>query len=223
MKIRLNKKVAIVIVAVLVVLLIVLACAIPSCGRKLDYNVTFYYVCYDSPSDVHSASSVSNVVHSYGGAGYIIKDGGEYFVTVSCYYKESDAVTVCENLNRKGLKCTVRKVEAGDYELRGAAAKNSEKYLGNLDTLTSLATVCYNLSNSLDDCTYGQNEAKSLLSNVKDGLRALLRDNPNNCFTDEIKRLIAECDDVSDGYVFSHDVRRLQIAFTDTVVNIKLY
>ncbi|MDE7087320.1 MAG: hypothetical protein K2O67_03910, partial [Clostridia bacterium] len=195
----------------------------PSCGGKLDFKTTFYYVCYDSPSDAHSASSISSVVHSYGGAGYIIEDGGNYFVTVSCYYTEQDAQSVCKTLSTKGLNCSVRKVEAGDYELRGNAGKNQEKYLGNLNTLSALANVCYNLANSLDDYVCDQSAAKSVLGDVKTGLQSLLRQNQSNCFSGELRNLIAECDDVSYGYVLSRDVRRLQIAITDSIVNIRLY
>ena len=44
-----------------------------------------------------------------------------------------------------------------------------------------------------------------------------------NCFSSEIANLCAECEDVSHGYVFSYDVRRLQIAIIDSLVNIRLY
>ena len=46
--------------------------------------------------------------------------------------------------------------------------------------------------------------------------------NPDNCFSEEIRRLIAECSDASEGYVYSKDLRRLQIAIADSVINVKL-
>lgn len=224
MKIRASKGVVIGVVSVVAAaIVVILICVFPSCAKKLDFSATFYYVCYDSPSDSYSASSVSSVVHSYGGAGYVIEDGGGYFVTVSCYFDEKDALSVCETLNRKGLKCTVRKVEAGNYELNGSAEKNGEKYLGNLNTLLSLSRLCYDLANSIDGYTCDQSAAKSVLSDVKTGLQSLYRQNATNCFAGELKYLITECDDVSHGYVLSADVRRLQIAITDSLVNIKLY
>lgn len=204
-------------------IIIILVCTIPSCGGKLGFEATFYYVCYDSPSDSFSASSMSSVVHSYGGAGYIVENDGNYFVTVSCYYDEKDALSVSSELNKKGLECSVVKVKAGDYALRGSAKRNAEKYLGNLNTLTSLSRLCYDLANALDKYSCDQSAAKSVLNDVKTGLDGLARSNAANCFSGEIASLRAECDDVSHGYVLSHDVRRLQIAIIDSIVNIKLY
>lgn len=202
---------------------IILICAVPFGARKIGYKNTFYFVCYDSPSDAHSASSMSSVVHSYGGAGYIIGHGGGFFVTVSCYYDKNDARSVAATLNRKGLSCSVLEVEAGDFAVSGAARKEREKYLGNLNTMTSLSRICYDLANSLDAYSCDQSGAKSVLQSVKTGLDGLARQNASNCFTSEIANLRAECDDVAHGYVFSYDVRRLQIAIIDSIVNIRLY
>ncbi|MDE7400836.1 MAG: hypothetical protein K2N17_02150 [Clostridia bacterium] len=210
-------------VAAVVIAVIILICAVPFGVSKLGYEKTFYYVCYDSPSDAHSASSMSSVVHSYGGAGYIIENKGRYYVTVSCYYNDTDAQSVCATLNKKGLKCSVLEVEAGDYNLGGSARGKKEKYLGNLNTMTSLSRMCYDLANSLDGYSCDQSGAKAVLQDVKTGLEGLARNNAANCFSSEIANLCAECDDVSHGYVFSYDVRRLQIAIIDSLVNIRLY
>ena len=203
--------------------LIILCFTLPSCAGNLGFKTTFYYVCYNSPSDAQSASSISSVVHSYGGAGYIIETGGNYYVTVSCYYVERDAETVVSTLNKKGLNCSVVKVEAGDYEMRGSAKRYGEKYKGNLETLLSLSWLCYDLANALDGYSCSQSAAKSVLGDVKTGLDGLARINTANCFTKEINALLAEYSDVSSGYIFSYDVRRLQIAITDCIVNIRLY
>lgn len=195
----------------------------PSCAGKLGFKTTFYYVCYNSPPDAQSASSVSGVVHSYGGAGYIIECDGSYYVTVACYYDDRDAQSVLSTLAKKGLSCSVVEVTAGDYELRGSAKRNAEKFRGNLETLLSLSRLCYDLANSLDGGSVSQPSAKSVLGDVKSGLNGLADINTANCFTKEIDRLKAECSDASSGYVFSHDVRRLQIAITDCITNIKIY
>lgn len=222
MKLRVKRSiVAVCVVAALG--LIILCFALPSCAGNLGFKTTFYYVCYNSPSDAQSASSISNVVHSYGGAGYIIKSGGNYYVTVSCYYVDRDAESVAATLNKKGLSCSVVKVEAGDYEMRGSAKRYGEKYKGNLETLLSLSRLCYDLANSLDGGSCSQSTAKSLLGDVKSGLDGLARINTANCFTAELDALMAEYSDVSSGYVFSYDVRRMQIAICDCIANIRLY
>ena len=224
MKLRLDKTVILgIITTVAVAVLIIILCSIPSCGEKLDYTATFYYVCYQSPSDVHSASSISSAVHSYGGAGYIVEDGGNYYVTVSCYYSQRDAETVCATVNHKGLKCFVLKAEKDGYALSGSAKRYKEKYVGNLNTLMSLSHICYDVAISMDISTCDQDGAKSLLEGVKSGLDGLARQNASNCFSPEIKSLLAEYEDVTHGYIYSYDVRRLQIAIADSIIKIRLY
>ncbi len=222
---RINKslKVFIIVAVSFVTFIIILCCTLPYCAAKIDFSAVFYYVCYACPSDTHSASSMSTVVHSYGGAGYIIENEGKYYVTISCYYEENDARTVCNTLNKKGVDCSVLKVSADDYSIKGSAKKNREKYLGNLNTLLSLSEVCYGLANSMDDYSCNQKNAKSVLEDVSTALDGLARQNSNNCFSEEIASLRAECDDVSYGYIFSYDVRRLQIAVCDSIANLKLY
>ena len=209
--------------AAVVLVLIVLCFTLPSCAGKLGFKTTFYYVCYNSPPDAQSASSISSVVHSYGGAGYIIESDGSYYVTVACYYDNNDAQSVVATLGKKGLSCSVVEVTAGDYELRGSAKRNAEKFKGNLETLLSLSRLCYDLANSLDSNSCSQPSAKSVLSDVRSGLSGLADMNTANCFTEDIDRLIAECSDASAGYVFAYDVRRLQIVITDCITNVKIY
>lgn len=209
--------------AAVVLALIILCFKLPSCAGKLGFKTTFYYVCYNTPTDAQSASSVSSVVRSYGGAGYIVRDGGNYYVTVSCYFTDRDAQSVTATLNKKGLGCSVVEVTAGDYEMRGSSKRYREKYAGNLNTLLSLSRLCYELANSLDGGECSQSTAKSVLGDVRTGLDGLARANSANCFTKEIDALIAEYSDVCTGYILSCDVRRLQIAITDCIVNIKLY
>lgn len=210
-------------VCVAIAAIVLTCCLVPTAGKKLDFKATFYYVCYDSPKDSHSASSMSSAVQSYGGAGYVVCCNDKYYVTVSCYYKDTDAETVCAALKQKGLNCTVVKVEREDYKLKGSAKKNAEKYQGNLNTLLSVSKICYNLANSLDAATQSQSGAKSVLADVKTDLNSLLRLNGANCFAEELSSLIAECDDVSEGIILAREVRRLQVAVCDSIINVKLY
>ena len=197
--------------------------AVPSCAGTLDFSATFYYVCYDSPTDSQSAASVSGVVHSYGGAGYIIENGGKYYVTISCYYSEEDALSVISNLKNKGLSCKVIEAKRDKISLPASAKRKAEQYKGTLNTLLSISQLCYDLANGMDGGTRNQASAKSILSEVRTGFESLYRANAAGCFSQEISSLIAECDDVSYGYVFSYDVRKLQIAICDCIIHVRLY
>lgn len=171
-----------------------------------------------------SASSISGAVSSFGGAGYILEIDERYYVTVACYYEQKHADDVCAELKTRDMVCSVLKVETKEYDLQTSNAKKCSKlYLGNLNTLHTLSTLAYGCANSLDTGEYNQSNAKNVIKDVKSGLEGLLSANANNCFTNELRRLIAVCDDTADGYVYSKDLRKLQIAIADTVINVQLY
>lgn len=193
-------------------------------GRnKLNFNATFYYVCYQSPADNSSMVSISDLVQSYGGAGYIATCNNQSYVTISCYYSQEDANAVCTQLNKKGLSCKVVKAQSPQRKLFGKASGNLKKYEGNLNTLYAISQTCYKLANSVDNLEVGQKGAKSVLNEIKGVLKGLVTDNEDNCFEEEISYLITQCDDISYGYVFSYGIRRLQIAVCDCIVNVNIY
>ena len=211
------------VAAVIVVTVIILVTTISCPANKLTFKTTFYFICYRTEDNAVSASSVSDAVSSYGGAGYILEHGDAFYVTVACYYNDDDAKTVCESLKRRDLDCEVVKISTDEYAVAGNSSANNKLYLGNLSTLQSLTSLAYGCANALDTGEYNQTQAKSVIADVQNTLKGLLAANPDNCFSAQIRRLIAECADVSEGYVYSKDLRRLQIAIADTIINAKLY
>lgn len=216
-------------VAVLVALFSVAAAIVvgvvivTSSQDRLYYTAQFYFVYYRSPDDAASASSVSSTVQSYGGAGHVVGYGGKYYVTVACYYSRNDADDVCANLKKRGLDCSVLEAEVSGYDLPTARAReNAESYKGTLATLYSLSEISYNAANSLDTDGMSQDEIKGVISDVRTTLNGLLRRNSANCFTAELAYLVAECEDAAYGYVRSGDVRKIQIAIADCILNVKL-
>lgn len=211
------------IAAVAIVTVIVIIAAFSCSTNKLTFKSTFYFVCYRTEDNAVSASSISGAVSNYGGAGYILEYNDAFFVTVACYYDDKDAKTVCESLKKRDMECEVVKISTDEYSVAGNSSANNKLYLGNLNTLQSLTTLAYNCANAIDTGEYGQTQAKSVIADIRNTLKGLLTANADNCFSGEIRRLIAECDNVSEGYVYSKDLRRLQIAITDSIINIKLY
>lgn len=211
-------------VAVILAATVCVCAAAFSCGGKtLTFKTEFYFICYKSSDNYLSASSVSDAVSSYGGAGYILQSDGEYFVTVACYYTENDANAVRDSLARRDLNCFVLKKETEDYALPRSAESNARLYKGNLNTLTSLSSLAYACANGLDTGEYSQTDAKRVTGEILKNLNALRGANGGNCFSGELKRLATVCEDASSGLVYSKDLRKLQIAIADTVINIKLY
>lgn len=211
------------VAAVIAVTVIILVTTLSCSANKLTFETTFYFICYRTEDNAVSASSVSDAVSSYGGAGYILEHGDGFYVTVACYYNDDDAKTVCESLKRRDLDCEVIKISTDEYSVAGNSSANNKLYLGNLNTLQSLTSLAYGCANALDTGEYGQTQAKSVISDIQNTLKGLLTANPDNCFSGPIRRLIAECADVNEGYVYSKDLRRLQIAIADTIINVKLY
>lgn len=214
--------ISVVSVAVITVLVCIFAA---SCqGAKLKFKTCFYFVCYAMEDNSISAGSISSAVSAYGGAGYIMEHGGKYYVTVSCYYEEKDAENVCRELKDRNLFCSVLKIETEEYRLKTSnAKKHTELYRGNLNTLNSLSRLAYDCANALDTGEYNQSKAKAVIADIKSGLNSLLSANENNCFTAELRRLIAECGDAAGGIVYSKDLRKLQIAIADTIINTELF
>lgn len=211
------------ITAILTVTVIICAFAFSCNTATLEFEATFYFVCYKSEDNYLSASSISDAVSSYGGAGYILELDGEYYITVSCYYSESDALSVCDSLAKRELNCFVLKKETNEYSLPRSAEKNSALYRGNLNTLTSLSSLSYTCANKLDTGEYSQADAKRVLSDILKGLKSLQSANAGNCFSNELRRLSTICEDAGSGIIYSKDLRKLQIAIADTVININLY
>jgi hypothetical protein len=226
MKKRLNTRIF--IVAIIFVCFSAFVVAIPVALftdiKKIDFSADYYYVYYSTMQDEISASSLSSTVQSYGGAGYIVESDKNYYITIACYYEEDDANSVCTTLSQSGIKCDVLKVSTKDIKLTSAYAKNNaNKYSGVLNTLDSLSKLCYDIGNNMDKGEYNQEKAKGALSGVSSALNGLLRENSDNCFTQSLKYISSECEDVCFGYIYSGEVRKLQIAIVDSIVNCNIY
>ena len=209
----------------IVVLATVIICfyAVSCSGGNLTFEETYYFVCYRMSDNAISAGSLSQTASSYGGAGYILPYGDNYYVTLSCYYKDDEAETVCSNLKQQDLECTVLKVETKKYKLANNSKNNKELYLGNFNTLNSLSAIAYDCANGLDTGKYSQSKAKQILTSITDTLKGLLKTNKNNCFTESIQSAITECENINGGYLLSKNMRYIQIALADRIINAKLY
>lgn len=210
------------IILVLFTSVIICLCAVCGAGKRIVFKADYYFICYRIVDNSVSAGSLSDTVSSYGGAGYIICHEEDYYVTVSCYYTENDADSVCESLKKRDLDCSVLKISTKEFKLGANDDKTAELYKGNLNTLNSLSRMAYDCANKLDVGEYGQNKAKDVLYAVKDGLKGLKNNNQSNRFTNPINKLIAECEDKDRGFLYSKDMRYIQIAIADFIINAEI-
>ena len=203
---------------------IICICAAACSGGKLVFKNAYYFICYHIADNSVSAGSVSDTVSSYGGAGYVLLHEDNYYVTVSCYYSENDAKSVCDGLKRREFDCFVLEKITESYKLNtGYARNNSELYNGNLNTLDTISRLAYDCANRLDTGEYGQTEAKEIFNEIKRGIYGLYGNNTDNCFTAPLKELKDICEEKFVGYVYSKNLRYLQIAIADRVINAGLY
>lgn len=217
-----NSQMFFVLAAIALATVIICFCAATCSGRRLGFEATYYFICYKMTDNAVSAGSLSQTASSYGGAGYILPHGGNYYVTLSCYYKSDEADTVCLNLKDRGLECSVLEIETKEFRLSPSAKNNEQLYLGNLKTLHTLSTLAYECANALDTGEYSQSKSKSILASVTDTLNGLLKTNQNNCFTESIKSAVEECSRFSSGYLYSKNMRYIQIALADRIINAEL-
>lgn len=195
-----------------------------SCGAgKVNFEAEYFFVSYSEEDDAVSAGSISGAVTNLGGAGYILPYNGAFYVTVAAYYDEKDAEKIKFSLLKRGLQCEILKVETGEYPTNSNVSGNKKKlFEGNLNTLDSLSRMAYSCANGLDRGEFDQTAAKEVIKNISNGLAGLEKSNRDNCFSAEIERLSDILGDLG-GYIRSKDVRRLQVAILDTIINIKLY
>ena len=208
----------------LLVLLLSFTVAAVSCsGESLSYTVTFYFVyCYEAGGE-DEADSLADAVRSFGGAGYSLSYGGKYYIAASCYYSEISALSVCESLNRRGLSCGLLTAERESYSLTTSFARtNSQSLKGAINSLYGFGKVLYECAAALD--TGGsQSDAKSAVKDAQSVISALLRSDSLACFSPYLNYIYALCDDiVYGGYVYSRDVRYVQIASADCLLKVTL-
>lgn len=212
------------VAAVLTVTVTIISGVIAFSGSTIQFEAEYFFVCYTVRDNALSADAISDTVSSYGGAGYVLEYEGDYYITVACYYSENEANSVRQNLLKRGLNCSILSVETNNYLIQSLLNRGKERlYSGNFNTLHSLSQLCYKCANGLDTGEYNQGAAKAVLADVKSGLNGLKIANIENCFYGELRRLIAECEAVESGFLYSKDMRKLQIAITDTIINIELY
>ncbi|MDE6504498.1 MAG: hypothetical protein K2L42_01350 [Clostridia bacterium] len=210
--------------AVLAVTAALIILSVSCTGNVIRFKSAFYFVCYAVKDNAVSAGSVSDAVSSFGGAGYVLEYGNAYYITVSCYYTEQDAQTVCKGLKKRNLDCEVLAIEKDEYALQSIGAKSkTQLYTGNLNTLQSLSHMAYDCANALDTGEYSQNNAKAVVFSIENTINGLMKANADNCFSEHFRRLTKECEALKSGYIYSKDMRKLQIAVADTIINVNLY
>lgn len=188
-------------------------------GGKIDFCATYYFIYYSKRDNAQSASAIAAAVSDYGGAGYVFEYGGQFYVTVSCYYSFEDADSVCQSLKRRDLDCDILKIEIDAPRVSGGD-RNARLYSGNFNTLNSLSRMAYDCANSLDTGAMSPSGAKGVVSDIKKSLSTLIAANSDNLFCEELLRLNTLCENITGGRLYPKHLRTFQIAVCDTIVSL---
>lgn len=214
------RAVAIVACAAAIIVAAAIIAAIPFCGSTIEFSARYFFVCYKSADDAHYVDSISSIVQSYGGAGYIAKIGSEYYITVACYYEQEDAQGVQESLSQSGLNCRVIETYAGGYEIPAALRTEKNNIMGALTALDQLGNIFYQMANGLDGGGLSQSAASSVIDDAYVMLGGLQSYSFGQNFADEIAYLRTLVGDVGGGNIYARDMRALQIAVCDCLLNL---
>lgn len=218
--IKLNKF-SLSIICVVVLSLVICISAISCTGRKVTFTATYCFVCYKIADNSVSAGALSGTVSDYGGAGYVLTYNNCYYITVSCYYKKADAESVCATLKKGETVCTVLQINTDKFRVDNSV--NTNAYLSILNNLDSLSRLAYECANGLDTGSVSQSNAKDVLRNIKTGLDGLSQSYPANRFTENLKELSAKCTELKKDFVYSKDMRFLQISIIDNIIKAYSY
>lgn len=210
--------VAIIVIVAFTAAICLSAVACPA--KKINFKAVFYVIYYSGAENEISVSALSETVESYGGAGYVLEYSDGFYVTVACYSDEQSAESVQAALKRRNLGCEILKAERTKYATKDR--KNAERYAGNLNTLVSLADMAYNCANSLDTGEFGQSKAKEIISAIKSGTEAIKNSEAGNPFSVCAETVSDICDEIKKGYIYSRELRFLQVAIADAILNIDL-
>lgn len=181
-----------------------------------DLGRTFYFLV----SEEENVPASAQAVYLGGGAGYAMKRNGTDYAVLSCYFAESEAKRVKNNLENKKMSTAIVKESGGIlYFKKRSEKQNAEKIAGCFRTMSGCIDLLYDISNYAETGTYTQRKLKQALSSVSGVLSCLAKENRGGLFTD-----ISACsaaaaggiDEITRGIVYAKDVRYLQVFLADS-------
>lgn len=158
--------------AFLVVMLLVAA------GERSVYiNVrkNLYFVCFQTVYREDVANSVSSVICSGGGAGYVLQRGKGYAVVYSLYLRERDALSVCENLKDGGQNAEVVALSVDKVYLPASAVSNAERIISFYNIFYDCISLLSKTAEELDAGRIDFNGARCALESGADVLSGLVK------------------------------------------------
>ena len=169
-------------------------------GGKQEH-VTVYYAVYATHStDAGISYKNAAAIQAEGGAGYVMKQGDEYYVTVSAYSSETEAKSVVEKHRNYGIaEIKVYDFSADKFPTLAAAETGKKLYIKAYESL-------YNAANDMASGVYDGSELKKRLtptreeiSVVEESFRAAITGNEDTAAIEykvQLKEMLAAFDNL---------------------------
>ena len=183
---------------------------------KVNVGESFYFLI----SEEENVAASAEEVYLDGGAGYVMSRGRTNYAVYSCYFTETDAKTVRNNLNDKDIPASVIEESVSVLYLKKRSEKqNAEKLSGCFSTLSSCIHLLYDMANKAEAGEYTQQTLRRTLSSVGGVLSCLAEENSGGIFTD-ISACAAQASLMSEeiirGTIYAKDIRYLQVYLCDS-------
>lgn len=187
-------------------------------GRKfarVEVKKTYYFLvrgCEES-----TAAAVAGQVYVAGGAGYLWGD----CVILSCYFLQSDAERVRSVMRQQGIEAEIRAEKIDSVILNGGKAEQAVRVGSNLEVADTCAHILYDCANGLERGSLSQTEAREGLRGVQKSLEGLRKGNGtlSDAWDRELYRAERRAAELSEGILFSKDLRYLQISLILAVLS----
>lgn len=189
---------------------------------RIGFSKSYYFLIVSCTAT--SAVVVSGDIYASGGAGYYMEE--ENAVAIACYFKETSAQSVQRNLQAKGTQTELVKRSAANLVFRGKKSGYKQQIESTLETVDLLAHILYDTANGLERSELTQKQAKAAVEGVASslsGLRGVGSDEFFFGWNTGLSEAERRAKELSQGLLFSKDLRYLQAMLCDKIVRMADY
>lgn len=185
-----------------------------------DVSETFYFLVSEEENVPASAWDA----YLGGGGGYVMSRGKTEYAVLSCYFNETDARTVKNNLGNKKISAAVLEESGGMlYFKKRSEKQNAEKIAGCFRTMGSCIRLLYDIANSAETGEYTQQAAQAFaFGRERRSFPSRGREPRRRLYGDFRLRLPVrfELSEIVRGIVYAKDIRYLQVSLSDSYLTL---
>lgn len=184
----------------------------------VDFPATYYFLVRDCSSA--TAGAVAGESYGSGGAGYLLEE--QNAVVLACYYTEEDATFVEGTMSANGVQTRVLAMRCERFYPKGGS-RVSEEIAARAGVVDSHSRLLFDAANGLERGTLSQEEARAAVRGVEQSLGGLI-DRGGELFSAwnvSLLRARRRARELSEGLLFSKDLRYLQVELCMSVLNMR--